>query len=78
MRPRSVNSSSNTDRNNLAHGHFDQNPFDGSYWIVLAKKARDYPAAQVRTLAFELAQIAEWLRTTEILYDFEDLTIKDA
>jgi hypothetical protein len=68
----------NTDRNNLAHGHFDQNPFDGSYWIVLARKAREYPAANVRSLAVELAQIADWLRTTEIVYDFEDLTKKDA
>jgi hypothetical protein len=68
----------NADRNNLAHGHFDQNPFDGSYSIVLATKTRDYPAARVRGLGLELAQIAEWLRTTEILYDFEDLTKKDA
>jgi hypothetical protein len=68
----------NTDRNNLAHGHFDQNPFDGSYSIVLAKKAREYPAPQVRNLASELAKIAEWLRNTEVLYDFEDLTKKDA
>jgi hypothetical protein len=68
----------NTDRNNLAHGHFDQNPFDGSYAIILTKKTRDYPAAHVRSLAVELAQIADWLRTTEILYDFEDLTKKDA
>jgi hypothetical protein len=64
----------NTDRNNLAHGHFDQNPFDGSYAIVLAKKTRDYPVTQIRSLATELGQIAELLRTTEILYDFEDLT----
>jgi hypothetical protein len=66
----------NADRNNLAHGHFDQNPFDGSYAIVLAKKTRDYPVACIRALAAELTQIAELLRHTEILYDFEDLTIK--
>jgi hypothetical protein len=67
----------NTDRNNLAHGHFDQNPFDGSYWIVLAAKARDYPVVLIRSLAEELAKIADQLRTTEILYDFEDLTKED-
>jgi hypothetical protein len=66
----------NTDRNNLAHGHFDQNPFDGSYAIVLAAKTRDYPVTHICSLAAELAQIAELLRTTEILYDFEDLTQK--
>jgi len=63
----------NADRNTLAHGHFDQNPFDGSYAIVLAAKTRDYPVTHIRGLAAELAQIAERLRTTEILCDFEDL-----
>jgi hypothetical protein len=66
----------NADRNSLAHGHFDQNPFDGSYAIVLAAKTRDYPVARVRDLTAALAQIADQLRTTEILYDFEDLTKK--
>jgi hypothetical protein len=64
----------NTDRNNLAHGHFDQNPYDGSYAIVLARRTRDYPVLHIRGLAIELAQIADQLRTTEILYDFKDLT----
>jgi hypothetical protein len=67
----------NADRNRLAHGHFDQNPYDGSYAIVLSETARDYPVEHIRTLAAELAQIAEWLRATEILYDFDDLTKND-
>jgi hypothetical protein len=64
----------NTDRNRLAHGHFDQNPFDGSYAIVLAEKVRDYPVTHIRGLATELANITEQLRITEILYDFADMT----
>ena len=37
----------NTDRNNLAHGHFDQNPFDGAYTLALAAKTRDYPVSRI-------------------------------
>jgi hypothetical protein len=66
----------NADRNNLAHGHFDQNPYDGSYAIVLKAKTGDYPVAHIRGLAAELTQIAACLRHSEILYDFEDLTSK--
>jgi hypothetical protein len=64
----------NGDRNNLAHGHFDQNPYDGSYHLILAAKNRDYPISRILALADELAQIVDSLRTTEILYDFEDLS----
>jgi hypothetical protein len=67
----------NADRNTLAHGHFDQNPYDGAYTLALKEKTRDYPVQRVLTLADELAQIAERLRITEILYDFEDLDAKD-
>jgi hypothetical protein len=67
----------NTDRNALAHGHFDQNPYDGSYWVVLKEKARDYPIQRVLALASELTQIAEQLYRTEVFYDFEDLDAKD-
>jgi hypothetical protein len=66
----------NTNRNHLAHGHFDQNPYDGSYQLVLAQKAKDYPIEHIVALADELTKIVAYLRTTEILYDFEDLTIQ--
>lgn len=62
------------DRNKLAHGHFDQNPYDGSYKVIQAAKARDYPVPRIRELAAELSQIAERLRTVEFLHDFDDLT----
>lgn len=68
----------NADRNNLAHGHFDQNPYDGSYTVVLKEKTRDYPVERILALATELAQIAELLRTAEILYDFKVLTAEDS
>jgi hypothetical protein len=67
----------NADRNNLAHGHFHQKPFDGSYTLALQKKTRDYPMQHVLTLTPELTQIAERLRATEELYYFENLDAKD-
>jgi hypothetical protein len=66
----------NTHRNNLAHGHFDQNPFDGSYKLALNKKIGDYPTERMLTLTSELTQIAEQLRSTEVLYAF-DINAKD-
>jgi hypothetical protein len=63
----------NGDRNNLAHGHFDQNPYDGSYQLTLAAKTRDYPISRILSLAEELGQIVENLRTAEIIFEFEDL-----
>ena len=63
-------------RNMLVHGHFDQNPFDGSYNILLAK-ARDYPVARVLALATELTAIAESFRQTEAFYAFSDITVEN-
>jgi hypothetical protein len=64
----------NSDRNKLAHGHFDQNPYDGSYTVIEAAKSRDYPISRILALTEELAHIVGKLRTAEILYDFEDLS----
>jgi hypothetical protein len=64
----------NGDRNILAHGHFDQNPFDGSYTLVLAAKARDYPIPRILRLTEELVQIADQFRHSENLYHFDVLT----
>lgn len=66
----------NADRNKLAHGHFDQNPFDGSYSVVQAAKARDYPVAIVLAFAGELTEIADLLRLIDNSYDFDFVTEK--
>jgi hypothetical protein len=64
----------NADRNNLAHGHFDQNPYDGSYRLILAAKIGDYPISRILALAEELAQILFALRTADVSYGFDDIT----
>ncbi|OHV86654.1 hypothetical protein [Mesorhizobium sp. ORS 3428] len=63
----------NADRYRLAHGHFEQNPFDGSYGLLLAAKAHEYPIARVSALADELALIAEKFRHAYLAHHFEDL-----
>lgn len=64
----------NSDRNRLAHGHFDQNPFDGSYKLSLKAKAHDYPSARIAEMATELGKIADLFRFTETFYAFEDVS----
>lgn len=64
----------NGERNVLAHGHFDQNPFDGSYVVQNRKKVAEYPIGRVVALAEQLIVQASSLRKLDILFDFDDLT----
>lgn len=66
----------NADRNNLAHGHFDQNPYDGTYKLILAAKTREYPIHKILTLADELTKTVVALRTAEILYEFDNFSVE--
>ena len=60
-------------RNELAHGHFHQNPFDGSYEIVTARKALPMPIAHLKQLT-ERAQIAwDALRYAEAYFSFDNV-----
>ena len=60
-------------RNDLAHGHFHQNPFDGSFEIVTDRKALSMPIAQLKQLT-ERAQIAwDALRYAETYFSFDNL-----
>jgi len=63
----------NTVRNRLAHGHFEQNPFQGDYQIVLRQKYFDYPAVRVREIERELDAIVHELRSAYYGYFFSDL-----
>lgn len=65
-------------RNILAHGHFDQNPFDGSYRLVLSAKVQDYPIEKINALTAELGTLAEALRFAEVSYHFSDVTDDEA
>jgi len=63
----------NASRNRLAHGHFDQNPFDGTYKLVEKARERDFPIAVIAAEAAELAGIAETLRDIKFWFMLADL-----
>lgn len=50
------------DRNILAHGHFDRNPYDGKYSLVRRHQAEKLPTAKVTALTEELKTIADGMR----------------
>ena len=66
----------NGHRNLLAHGHFDQNPFDGSYKLVFRRKYRDYPVAKVERLADQMTEALEQFRFAEAVRDFEPVNVQ--
>jgi hypothetical protein len=63
----------NTIRNQLAHGHFDQNPFDGSYSLILQKnrstqqKQMAFPVSVLNKHQGELAGIVDQLNVTAVV-----------
>lgn len=59
------------ERNVLAHGHFDQNPFQGSYEIV-GKKRIEYPVHRIHKLVARAEEVAHSLRHAQGYYDFSD------
>jgi hypothetical protein len=61
------------DRNKLAHGHFDQNPFDGSYDLVLRQQAHDFPIERIDGLMIELSNIALEFRSAFHWREFDDI-----
>lgn len=60
------------DRNILAHGHFDQNPFDGSYEVVTTRVRVEYSAAQLDDLAIKAKIAWKALRQVQAYFDFDD------
>lgn len=71
----------NADRNKLAHGHMDQNPFDGSYEILDRQKFQRrmaFPIDAIVTGRETLERIADNLNLMECRYEFDDLEIEDA
>lgn len=61
-------------RNELAHGHFDQNPFDGSYRIVGKKldRGNEWPREKLEALIQETEGIAESIRDVYPYFWFDD------
>ena len=60
----------NAVRNQLAHGHFEQNPFEGSYQILIKRRYLDYPASRVREINDQLEALVYDLRGAYYGYFF--------
>ncbi|MDA9489564.1 hypothetical protein [Bradyrhizobium sp. CCBAU 11361] len=65
-------------RNKLAHGHFDQNPFDGTYDVVTKGNVRSqYSVEDLDALTESAAKAWDKLRYAEAYYAFSDVPIDD-
>jgi hypothetical protein len=62
-----------TERNNLAHGHFDQNPFDGNYQVVTNRKTRSIPIEQISKLTERAESACNELRDSVTFFHVEEL-----
>lgn len=65
----------NAIRNDVAHGHFDQNPFDGSFTLIgdgkgTGKKPSQYATSELHSATEALTQIASNLNAHEVFGDF--------
>ncbi len=60
-----------SERNKLAHGHFDQNPFDGSYHVVTSKKRLKMPLETIRKLTERAEKAYEQLYTASFWFEDE-------
>jgi len=64
----------NAIRNNVAHGHFDQNPFDGSFELVGngrgTQKRTRYQTSELESATAALLAIASTLHAHEVFGDF--------
>ena len=66
----------NGNRNILAHGYFDQNPFDGSYKLFFRRKYRDYPIARVERFTDQMNEALQQFRFAEAARDFGPVTVQ--
>jgi hypothetical protein len=61
------------ERNKLAHGHFDQNPFDGSYDVVTKNNTRSsYSVEDLDRLTAKADRSIDELRYASAYYEFSD------
>jgi hypothetical protein len=60
------------ERNRLAHGHFDQNPFDGSYDVLTRNVRSTYSAEMLDRLTEKADRCWDELRHASAYYEFSD------
>lgn len=64
------------ERNKLAHGHFDQNPFDGSYSVVALRRGErvsaSMPVEKMADLLDQARAVMQRLRQIETRFVFDE------
>jgi len=60
-------------RNIVAHGHFDQNPFQGDYTLVGKTRRDDFPAKRLDGITARLERAANMVKVRIWFSDLEDL-----
>jgi hypothetical protein len=60
------------DRNTLAHGHFDQNPFDGSYEVSTNSRTQSMPIKRITELTTRAEAAWEKLRGFQVFFWFDN------
>lgn len=65
------------ERNVIAHGHFDQNPFDGGYKILGKGKYSDYSPKRLDDLTTRCNAVWDQLRHLRAYYWLDKETIED-
>jgi hypothetical protein len=60
----------NEHRNVVAHGHFEQNPYDGEYVLIARKKQiTEYPTERLNEITAQLQEQARFLSARVDFYD---------
>ena len=66
-------------RNRLAHGHFDQNPFDGEHTVVTSRNKRlTMPVTDIQSLTRRAEAAWDKLGYVEAFFWFDDLDEKQS
>lgn len=65
------------DRNLVAHGHFDQNPFDGKYSLVRRHQVERFPTKKMLMRTQEARAIADEMRGAWYVGEFGDVPDQD-
>lgn len=65
------------ERNTVAHGHFDQNPFDGEYQLKGKGRYSDYSPKRLDALTRRCNEVWQRLRTIDAGFHFETLGVDE-
>lgn len=66
------------ERNVVAHGHFDQNPFDGEYQLKGKGRYSDYSPKRLDSLTERCNKVWQKLRFVDACFHFETLEVDAA